>query len=114
MERQPISTAATAIEDLAGTTFITYSPGFKVGLMAVYDPSCNRLMLHIHVGDYEWQSEWLECESRLRSQDTVQHIQEAVRLWQLLTGLHSKGPKNGWTPLELAARTIHQFEHILA
>lgn len=114
MEREPLRTAAMASEDLAGTTFTTFSPALHLGLMAVYDPSSNQLMLHIRSGASEWQSEWLECESRSAMPDMVVHIQEAVRLWLLRTGLPSQGQKNGLTPPELATRTIQQFEHCLA
>lgn len=114
MEQQRELTPVMASEDLAGTTFTTYSAALKLGLMAVYDPSSKRLGLHIRSGESEWQSEWLECENQLGSADTVAHIQEAVRLWLLLSGLPSRGQRSTLTPLELAVRTIAQFEHVLA
>lgn len=112
LQREPI--LETVNEDLAGTTYSTFLPVSRVGLMAVYDPSLHRLMLRTRSGDCEWQSEWLACESRLPSRDTDQLIQEAVKLWLLRTGLLSPEQRNGLTPLELATRTMNQFEHVLA
>jgi len=114
MELQRDLTPEMATEDLAGTTFTTYSAALKVGLTAVYDPYSKRLGLLIRSGESVWQSEWLECENRLGTAATVARIQEAVRLWLLLSGLPSRGPRSTLTPLELAARTIAQFEHVLA
>lgn len=104
----------TEREDLAGTTYTTFSTASKAGLTAVYDPFCNQLSLLIQRGDYVWRSEWWECENQLPTQDMEELIKEAVRLWLLRTGLHSREQNSGLTPLELAARTIAQFEHILA
>lgn len=114
MELQRQSTQEISREVLAGTTFTTYSAACKAELTVAYDPSSHRLELHIRSGDSVYQSEWLECESQLPTEATVAHIQEAVRLWLLRTGLHSRELKNGLTPLELVTRTMRQFEHVLA
>jgi len=114
MELQRELTLEMVNEDLAGTTFTTYSGALKLGLTAVYDPYSKRLGLLIRSGESVWQSDWLECGSQLGTAATVAHIREAVRLWLLLTGLPSRGQRSSWTPLELASRTIAQFEHVLA
>lgn len=114
MERQRPSTVEILKEDLAGTTYSTYSAASKAGLTVVYDPSLHRLNLLIQSGDYVFQSEWLDCEPQLPMQVTAAHTKEAVRLWLLLTGLHSRGLRSGLTPLELVSRTMKQFEHVLA
>lgn len=103
-----------AREDLAGTTYTTCSLASRLSLTVVYDPFLCQLNLLIRSGDCVYQSEWLAVENQLPSQVMAAHIQEAVRLWLLRTGSPSRGQKNGLTPLELATRTMNQFEHILA
>ena len=114
VERQHQSTPEISREDLAGTTYSTYSAASRLELMAVYDPFLHRLEVYIQSGDFVYQSEWLECENQLPTQATAQAIQEAVRLWLLRIGWRSRGQRNGWTPLELVAMTMSQFEHVLA
>lgn len=114
MERQLASTAVTENVGLAGTTCTVVLPSYKTDVEVEYDPTSNRLRVLIRGGDFEWSSEWLECESPSPITDMVRHIQGALRHLQLLTSSRSSGQKNGLTPLELITLTLSNLEWLLA
>lgn len=114
MEQQRELIQEMGKEAQAGTTFTARSSTPTASLMVVYDSSSNQLCLHIQSGDYEWLSEWLDCENLWGTRDMERLIQVEAKLWPLRVGLHSRGRMTTLTPLELSTRTIAQFEYLLA